>query len=178
MQTPLTPMLLISFASGQLSGRTSFACTFDPDHRRRMLQMPVPEDEGASIRFINSAGFLSHLDHDTGESSWPIPVLYTVQQLAHYGQRHKILFDMAEAGDIAVVWNEDEQRYTRASIVVSVLSVCGGGRHEVVHCSTLGAHRRGAIARPECFRPGAGDRFLRWMNLDRRASYGGFSRAA
>ena len=142
---PLSPALLIACASGRLSGRTAFRCTFDREHRHKSLMLPTRQDETAGISFINAVGFLAHYDHDWGVSSWPVPQLETVQQLAGFALRNGVLYDRPEIGDLVVSWNRSLNRYTRVSIVTTVLGVTGSVGEEVVRCRTLGAHRRGAF---------------------------------
>jgi hypothetical protein len=169
---PLSPALLIACAAGRMSGRTAFSCRLNRDHRYGSLRYPARDDEAASIHFVNGVGFWAHFDYDVGESSWPIPHLERVAQLARYGLQRRVLHHSPELGDLVVKWNTIQNRYTRVSIVVSIIGVSGKEGKEVVKCRTLTAHRRGAFARPERFVPFRGDRFLRWADLDERSLFG------
>jgi len=165
---PLSPALLIACACGRLSGRTTYACTFDRDHRRQSLILPAHDDEAASMRFINAVGYVAHLDLETGLSSWPIPFLDTVQQLACFGYQRRLVHDTPKFGDLVMQWNGERNRFTQVGIVVSVF----GGEEGVARCRTLNAHRRGTLARQAPFTPESGDQFLRWVDLDRRDRFG------
>jgi hypothetical protein len=168
----MSPALLIACACGRLSGRTAFYCTLDREERRRALTMPAEDDERASISFINAVGFLAHFDHDEGKSTWPVPHLETVQQLAGFGLHNGVLHDEPEVGDLVVTWNRALNRYTRVSIVVSILGVKIVEGVERVRCRTLSGHRRGVFARPERFVPAHGDRFFRWVDLEQQSVLG------
>jgi hypothetical protein len=122
--------------------------------------------------FVNGVGFWAHFDYDTGVSSWPIPHLATVTQLAQYGLQHRVMHELPEVGDLVVWWNTVQNRYTRVSVVVSIIGIFGKLGNEVVRCRALGAHKKGAFVRPERFRPSNGDRFLRWADLDVRMLFG------
>jgi len=164
---PLSPALLIACASGRLTGRSSGA--FLP-RRDRLASFvpPAPGDEVASINFINSVGFWAHYDHVTGYSSWPLPHMDSVNALASYGRRAKVLFDRPRIGDLVVVWTPELNRFTRAGIVAALVGANGGGKR----CLTLGARWHCGRARAARFRPSTGDRFLRWVNLERPALFG------
>jgi hypothetical protein len=92
----------------------------------------------------------------------------SVDALAAYGRRAKVLFDQPLVGDLVVVWTPELNRFTRAAIVAAVV----GENGDEPRCLTLGAHRRGGRASVERFAPAVGDRFVRWVNLEPPVVFG------
>ena len=168
MLVPLSPALLIACACGRLSGRLADpVVTCEASLGDGPLSVPST-GEVESIRFINSVGFWALYDPITNISSWPFPRVPSVDALAAHGRRAEILFDRPNYGDLVVVWSSAVNRFIRVAIVVRLLDVDG----PEVRCLTLGAHSAGGRARLDEFLPATGDRFVRWVRLERRTLFG------
>ena len=127
------------------------------------------------LSFIQHCGHLSHRDPATGESSWPIPAGISRGQLAALGGERGVLHETPETGDIFLQYGPSRKAYVHAGIVMSVL---GSGRytparpfHDIYSVEgdtgPFGQLYGGCILRVRRrLRPGAGDRFLRWVQLD------------
>lgn len=127
------------------------------------------------LRFIQHCGHWSHRDPLSGESSWPIPAGLARADLATFGSVRGILHQMPEVGDIFLQYGPSRKTVVHVGIVMAVL---GSGRYcpktpyhdlytvegdtglfgELHGGLTLRVRRR--------LHPGAGDRFLRWVELD------------
>jgi hypothetical protein len=168
MLVPLSPALLIACACGRLSGRSPDpVVTCEASLGDGPLSVPST-GEVESIRFINSVGTWALYDPITNISSWPFPRFPSVDALASFGRRAEILFDRPAYGDLVVVWSSAVNRFVRVAIVVRLLDVDG----PEMRCLSLGAHSAGGRARLDEFVPATGDRFVRWVNLERRTVRG------
>jgi hypothetical protein len=79
-----------------------------------------------------------------------------------------VVHTLPKEGDIALFWDLVRNCFSRASVVVEVGRMDGTG----VRCLTISAHSRSAKARVEWFLPSHGDRFLRWVDLERPTLFG------
>jgi len=127
------------------------------------------------LSFVQHCGYWAHRDAQTGESSWPIPAGLTREGLADFGEEHGILYATPDVGDIFLQYGRSRRTFVHVGIVMSVL---GTGQFcpktpyfdvDTVEGDT-GANGRlhGGLTlrvrrRPN---PGAGDRFLSWMELE------------
>jgi hypothetical protein len=149
MPRPLSPAFLVAAASA-LAARPAAS-----RHR--------DEDE-ASVAFINDAGRQAHLDHATGESSWPLPRVRRAMELARIGRETGTLHEWPQEGDIALRWNAIRAAYDHAAIVAAVADHAMLPRGSII-CRVLDALAP-ARARSTTYDPQRGDRFLRWVELE------------
>jgi hypothetical protein len=175
----LTPQLLIVTASafigvGEHTADHTDGGLIDRFFRRRQDDESVPLREW-DVALIQHCGYWSHFDHRMDRSSWPVSTARTASELGLLGLTHGILSDQPEAGDIFLQFSPMRQAFFRAGIVVRV---CGHGmlahNHTYVDLLTIegdtdesGRHGQGkALRLARRLSPSAGDRFLRWADLD------------
>jgi hypothetical protein len=161
---PLSPALLIACASGLLA-RWGAPGSGTRSGRGRAADA----EDGASVAFVHQGGYHAHLDHDSGISSWPLPAVRRAMELADYGRRTGVLATAPQPGDIALRWDGARQRFVHAAIVIRrVDDAClpRGG----IRCRVLDAGATSARGRVTTYDPDRGDRFLRWVELERRAA--------
>jgi hypothetical protein len=120
-------------------------------------------------------GYWSHFDHYTDRSAWPVIAASTPGELADFGTAHGVLRTHPLEGDIFLQFGPACRAFVRAGVVARVLS------HGQVSDSkpyfdvltiegntgddgTLGGARALRIVRR--LSPAAGDRFLRWAELE------------
>jgi hypothetical protein len=138
-----------------------------------LIDLETGDDDA---RLIHRCGYWSHFDHRSRVSSWPVPLMATVQQLADFGRGRNVLAERAVAGDLFLQWSPAKDAFVRAGIVacvagvgvykeksryVDVLSIEGGG--DDFWGFSVGPVRE-LVRRLSA---DSGDRFLRWTDLDR-----------
>ena len=165
----LSPHLLIASARS-LVGTGLVADEPDPAVGRPRGARPSWD-----LTFIQHCGHWSHRDPVSGESSWPIPGGLTRDELATFGSVRGILHRRPQMGDIFLQYGRRRKTFVHVGIVMAVIrsgwycpktpyhdlyTVEGDtGRFGQLHGGlTLRVRRR--------LNPGAGDRFLRWVDLD------------
>lgn len=165
----LSPHLLIASArslvgTGLLAG--------EPDPAAGLPRGPRPSWD---LAFIQHCGHWSHRDPVSGESSWPIPRGLTRDELATFGTVRGILHPTPEPGDIFLQYGRRRKTFVHVGIVMAVLRSGGYCPKTPYHdlytvegdTGCFGQLHGGLTLRVRRrLHPAAGDRFLRWLDLD------------
>lgn len=127
-----------------------------------------------STAFLWHVGYWSHFDHDSDASSWPLPATADPNALFRYAVERHVCHVEPQAHDIFGLWSPFQGLFVRSGIILRVngRAVLPNGTY--YECTTLegdtnraGAARGKAAHRAKRFlSPDAGDRFLRWVDLD------------
>ncbi len=186
---PLSPALFLAAASALVASdlrlprrsKPERGTEVDPDSR----ETHAPEDGLATAAFIAHVGYWSHR-RAVGRSSWPLPLGADCDGLARIGSERGVLITgTPDPGAIYLRWSDCDQRFVHAAIVLSAMDVPpqaqGGWTYD---CHVL--EGRAELTRPEAGEPriqttlhwarqgrlgcspALGDRFLTWVDLDRR----------
>ena len=164
----LSPQLLIASARS-LVGTGAVGAVLDPATDAEGELRPAWD-----LHFIQRCGHLSHRDPETGESSWPLPPGMSREELESFGTERGVLQKTPEAGDIFLQYGPSRKAFVHAGIVMAVLGsgsyLPGKPYHDLYtvegDTGPLGQLYGGCILRVRRrLRPGAGDRFLRWVQL-------------
>jgi hypothetical protein len=158
---PLTPSFLVAAATTLVGGR-------------------VPVESCTAL--VHYVGYWSHYEHGAARSSWPLP-RGSCAELARYAKEEGVLSRMPLAGDVFLLWHAPTASFEHAGIVARVCDdgITPGGTCWV-DCDTIeGTCERGdapgaagmmidVVCRVRRFYPSrrAGDRFIRWADVDRR----------
>lgn len=177
---PLTPVLLVASAAGLVGLRE--------DGRNRRLIMDFffrdvsqPRGQPWCAAFVHHVGYRSHFNYETNASSWPLPSAPNCHLLGEFALSRGILREAPEAGDLFLVWSPMGVCFAHVGVVahVGALGETPAGRRWF-DCDTIegsaGDDRSrvwwGVIRRTRRFYPAAGDRFIRWADLDGQAPGG------
>jgi hypothetical protein len=145
-----------------------------------------PTDErgrSCAAGFVHRLGYWSHFDNHAGVSSWPLPQATTCAELGAWAASHSALVTKPEAGDVFLLPSHSGDWFAFAGIVLQVvgLPILGldGLTCLTVEACTERSERevdagdgrgRRAVRRLRRFWPSMGHRFVRWAELDQRAS--------
>lgn len=174
---PLTPAVLVAAAN-------SFVGLIEEggDNRGQMVErflanVHQPPGEPWCAAFVYHVGYHSHYSHGSKMSSWPLPATASCYELGLFAERKAVLVQWPEVGDVFLKYNKTLGRFAHTGIVVSVDA--GDPLEDMgVHvCTTVegntnddGSRNGNATLRKvRRFVTLEGDRFIRWVNLDRRA---------
>jgi hypothetical protein len=178
---PLTPAFLISAAGGHIGVREEGG-----NNRGHMVELflrGVRMDAGQPwcAAFVHHVGYWSHYDYVAGRSFWPLPATASCWELGEFARRRKILLDTPSSGDLFLVFSPVHNRFAHTGVVVHVVAAdprpSGATWYE---CTTIegntsedGGREGNQVAlRRRRFYPEAGDRFIRWVELDGRGTLG------
>lgn len=177
---PLCPQLLIGTATAFY--RMGQESEHQPGRMVDVILSGVGQPPGTpwEVAFIYHIGYWSHYI-DAGEySSWPLPATASARDLAAFAKERNILRSEPELGDIALVWSATAGTYTHAGILIQRTMhgrLANGRRY--VRCVTIEGNATPSgksrdrlvlrVTRDYC--AAAGDRFVRWVDLDPRDSY-------
>lgn len=134
------------------------------------------DEERWGLEFLHMVGTRSFPDSETATPGWPLPLADSVDDLARLAEARRVLFDVPRPCDVFVLWSPVKKRYVRSGIAIAVDSRVvrwpNGRRgyecrtiecvavlrdHHVVPMVTLRQRR---------LSPDAGDRVVRWTNLE------------
>jgi hypothetical protein len=176
---PLMPQLLVSTATALASWERHRNAT-NPDGDRASDSTTRGD---ASLRFVHFAGFWSHLAHDIGCSSWPVPQCTHIEDLVEFAEDHGALAANPLAGDVFLLGSVDANRHVLAGFVAVVervlvmmngtlTFVCITIEGEVFPSNAGEGDPRILTARLARRRlsPIFGDCFIRWCDLPPRTS--------
>lgn len=174
----LTPRLLISTA-------TAFVGLGAQPTVQTALGMKAGQSAGPAynaelprswdVPLIQHCGYWAHYDHRSEQSAWPLPARASAMELGRLAAERGVLREDAEAGDIFLQYGPRRKEFVHAGIVIAVT---GKGRlsatEPYVDLKTVEGDTDelgqpfGGAARYVNRRvwPGAGDRFLRWAELE------------
>jgi hypothetical protein len=181
MQTPhivpLTPALLVAAANAFMG-----LVEEGGDNRGQMIErflanVHQPPGEPWCAAFVYHVGFYAHYDHVSRISSWPLPATASCYELGRFAERGGALFREPEVGDVFLKFSRKLGRFSHTGIVVGVSE--GDPQEDVgVHvCTTVegntnddgSSNGHATLRRVRRFVETDGDRFIRWIRLDRRA---------
>ena len=178
---PLTPRLLIAAA-------TSFDGLREENGNNRGLMVErflagVGQAAGQPwcAAFVYHVGFWSHYDHAGRRSSWPLPATASCWVLGDFANKRQVLMDEPMEGDVFLVWKPSIARFAHTGIVARVRATGKSPAGNVwFDCDTIegnsneeGDRDANAVVRrvrrfQQHLGGGRGDRFVRWVDLDRR----------
>lgn len=127
------------------------------------------------VPFIQHCGYWSHFDYRSESSAWPVIGPRTPTELATFGLAHGVVRDAPEEGDVFLQFSPRRQGFVHAGIVMSIIARSRYSASEpYFDVDTIEGdtdecgHLRGGLAMRVRRRlsPVAGDRFLRWVELD------------
>ena len=140
---------------------------------------PVPESSGErppwDLSFVQHCGYWAHCDAQTGESAWPIPAGLTREGLAAFGEERGILYATPDVGDIFLQYGRSRKAFVHVGIVMRVLGsgqFCPKTPYFDLYTVEGDTGPNGRLHGGQTLRvrrrlnPGAGDRFLSWMELE------------
>lgn len=151
-------------------------------NRGRMVELmlaQVGQPPGAPwcAALVYHAGYWAHFDHQEGRSSWPLPRTASCYELGEWARVRGARYLDPQPGDVFLVYAQELRRFAHTGVVAAV-----DGRHsngaDVVHeCTTIegnsnaGGSREGVevVRRTRAFSRQRGDRFIRWVELGRKA---------
>jgi hypothetical protein len=174
---PLTPAFLIAAAGGYIGVREEGG-----NNRGQLVELFLRASDAKPgqpwcAAFVHYVGFWSHYDHVLHRSFWPLPRTASCWVLGEFARRHGILAREPQPGDVFLVFDPGRQRFAHTGIVVSVLASEQRPSGQLWYeCRTIegntneeGSREGNAVAQKHRrFYPDAGDRFVRWVELDRR----------
>jgi hypothetical protein len=159
---PLTPSFLVAAATALVGRR-------------------VPVESCTAL--VHYLGYWSHYHHESARSSWPLSREASCAEVAKYAEEEAILRTEPLAGDVFLLWHAPTARFEHTGIVARVRDsgITPGGTCWV-ECDVIEGTPECGDARDgeapmidvvSCVRrfypsPGAGDRFIRWADLDGR----------
>jgi hypothetical protein len=183
--TPLTPTFLIAAASS-LVGLSDEGGT----NRGPMIDLFLREvnrrpGEPWCAAFVHHVGYWSHFASFVKRSSWPLPSTASCHALGEYAKARGVLLEEPHDGDVFLLWHAPITQFAHAGIVERVRDrgAMAGGT-EWFDCDTIEGNSdagdsrdgdgatTGVVRRVRRFYPTAGDRFIRWADLDRRGLAG------
>jgi hypothetical protein len=169
---PLSPALFLAAASALVASDVRLP-RLSTEQRLKDLS---PARRGkrrrgdATAAFIAHAGYTAHR-HAPGKSAWPFPLDADCEALARIGLDSGVVtVAPPDAGAIYLRYSQQRQRFTRASIVLWAVEVPPMEQYgwsydcHVIEGVTVRRARRAWVT---CA-PELGDRFLSWVDLDRR----------
>lgn len=175
----LKPELLVSAIS-------TFSAVIEPERwvqpsiwglmmRRQLAVDPCSSWDAA---LVQHCGYLSHYDHATDRSAWPIERALQAEEFGEWGRAHGLLREDAAPGDILLQYSPTFKRYDRAGVVVRVLgSGCWGRNRPYVDVLSVEGDvgTRGELHGGEVMRvkrrlwPRSKDKLVRWWEADSSA---------
>jgi hypothetical protein len=178
---PLTPSFLIAAASSLVGVREEGGNNRGHMIERFLQSVNQPPGQPWCAAFVHHVGYWSHFDYEQGKSSWPLPATASCYMLGLEAKKRGVLHEEPEEGDVFVLWNSQLVRFAHTGIVARVRDegeTMGAG--EWYECDTIegntdvdgGREGDGVMRRVRRFYPRAGDRFVRWVDLDRRSLVG------
>ena len=174
-RVPFTPAFLIAAAASLVGVREQGGNNRGPLIELFLREVKQPPGQPWCAAFVHHAGYWSHYDHETAKSSWPLPPTASCYMLGEYAKRRGVLRDAPEIGDVFLMWNEKLKRFAHTGIVVQLRDEGETpGEGQWFECETIdgntdaGGSREGdgVLRRIRRFLPDAGDRFIRWADLD------------
>ena len=172
---PLAPALVVAAASSFIGVGEEGG-----DNRGQMVELflgEVGQKPGAPwcAAFVYHVGYWALYDHRARRSSWPLPKTASCYQLGEFARRRGILFDVPREGDVFLLYSRDAGRFAHTGFVVDTLG--GPQGRKTFECLTIegntnddGSHNgNNTLMKSRPFDLERGDRFIRWVDLDRRA---------
>ena len=176
----LTPRLLIGAANAAVGMSEKSALAVKRIVERRLTieardddQRPLAHD----VALVLHWGHCAHYDERVDSSSWPITRVRTADDIAGCASRNGLLREAPLEGDLFLLFSPPSRGYVRVGVLANV---CGEGRlgarstyYDVITIEPdsnehgeLGGGKVVRMKRRLC--PAAGDRFVRWADMDRR----------
>lgn len=177
MLTTLTPCCLVAAASAFIGVREEGGNNRGPMIERFLEKVGHKEGQPWCAAFVYYVGYWSHCEPTSERSAWPLPATASCYMLGQFARKKQILVKEPMPGDVFLVYNPLLMRFAHTGIVVQVsrreLRASGSVWYECItiegNTNEEGSRDGDAVARkPRRFYPEAGDRFIRWVNLDPR----------
>ncbi len=178
---PLTPAFVIAAGSGFVGLREEGG-----DNRGLMIELFLrgvkqPPGQPWCAAFVHHVGYWSHFDYKAAKSSWPLPATASCYLLGLFARHRGILRQAPRPGDVFLLWSPLHVRFAHTGIVAHVVEEGKTpGGNAWFDCETIegntnddgGRDGWGVLRRKRRFYPAAGDRFIRWADLDGRGDTG------
>jgi hypothetical protein len=152
---------------------------------RFLTEVAGPTDGRWSIAFVQHAGFWSHFEYSHMRSAWPLPLTGSADRLAAFAMERRVLSsDEPARGEIFLLWSPARRVFVRGGIVLDVVGrgayPSGKGYRDCVtiegDTDELGMARgRGVFHVRRKLSMDAGDRMVRWTDLDERSAATGIT---
>jgi hypothetical protein len=174
---PLTPALLVAAANSFIGLLEEGGDNRGQMIERFLAEVHQPAGEPWCAAFVYHVGYHSHFDHVSRLSSWPLPATASCYELGRFAESNSVLTKSPEIGDVFLKYNRRLGRFAHTGIVVAV-EVGDQALGVGVHCCTTiegntndDGSRDGhaTLRKTRRFVEADGDRFIRWVKLDRRA---------
>jgi hypothetical protein len=174
---PLSPALLVAAANafvgvGEQGG----------DNRGQMVEtflrgVSLPPGLPWCAAFVHHVGYSAHFDHVTGRSSWPLPATGSCEALARAARAQGVLRDEPYVGDIFLLYSQLRRRFIHTGIVVGVQEEERVHERDVHVCVTVEGNTNNdgssngntTLRKVRTFREADGHRFIRWVEMVRKA---------
>jgi hypothetical protein len=179
--SPLSPIRLISAATAFLGlGEESAGTGVGRLVSLCLAEVGQPPGHPWDAAFVHHVGYWSHYENEVDHSAWPLPRTATAGSLARFAEEKQIVHDTPELGDIAVVAGAKKGTIARVGIVVRCRGVRRSWDGVTAACTTIEGNagpsgRPGGTTIMRVNRElsfARGDRFVRWVDLDRRHAFG------
>jgi hypothetical protein len=173
---PLAPALVVAAASsfigvGEQGG----------DNRGQMVELflrEVNEPPGKPwcAAFVHHVGYWALYDHRARRSSWPLPRTASCWELGDFARTRGILVERPRDGDVFLLYSRNAGRFAHTGFVVDEMGGPQAGQR-AFECITIegntnddgSSNGNNTLIRTRSFDLGRGDRFIHWVDLDRRA---------
>ncbi|MEX2177776.1 MAG: hypothetical protein WD801_03640 [Gemmatimonadaceae bacterium] len=178
---PLTPALVVATASAFIGLREEGG-----DNRGLMIELmlggvQMPAGQPWCAAFVHHVGRWSHYDYASRRSSWPLPATASCYVLGSFASRKGVLVSHAMVGDVFLIFKPELRRFAHTGFIAHV-HACGAtpAGNPWYDCETIegntnekGSRNGTSVLRQQRrFYPNAraGDQFIRWVDLDPRAT--------
>lgn len=174
---PLTPALVVA-AANTFIGLVEEGGENRGQLIERFLEgVNQPPGEAWCAAFVHHVGFYAHYDHVLKASSWPLPATASCYELGRFAARRGILEREPNVGDVFLKYDPKLGRFAHTGIVVGVDSDNPQAELGIHRCATVegntndngSANGNAVLRKDRPFSEPKGDRFIRWIKLERRA---------
>ena len=185
---PLSPALFLAAANALVAGQPDESPYSDATDIVSLFHSTVGEHR-MTATFVGHVGYWAHHEPE-GASVWPLPINGDCDDLALFADRRGVLNSRTpETGSIHLKWSPEKRCFERAAIILSVIGfapspetpwgydclvVTGGASLHVATPRTMTSPARYTTT-VHWARQGVerccshnGDRFISWVDLDRR----------
>ena len=172
---PLAPEFLISAAATYVGLKEAGG-----NNRGKMVELFLagvrqPPGQPWCAAFVHHVGFWSHFDYEEKKSSWPLPATASCYVLGAFAGTRQVLVQEPLPGDVFLQYNAGLRRFAHTGIVVRVDEVRETAGERWYECTTIegntneggSAEGEGVYCRVRRLYPGVGDRFVRWVELEK-----------
>ena len=174
---PLTPSFLIAVAGSYVGVREQGGNNRGPMVEKVLRSVGMEPGQPWCAAFVHYVGYWSHYDHRGLASAWPLPRTASCYALGLFAKKKEILEKEPQRGDVFLVHSPPLARFAHTGIVVDVVGKTERPSGSTWYdCLTIegntneeGSREGNAVVmKTRRFYPELGDRFIRWVRLDRR----------